>query len=87
MTAEMARVIKTAGQKLRPDPMLIVGLSPGTGCRSCPFRSSEYVYAAYSAWAPVAKLSTPDERYVTTSATAKAANTPPFPSPSRKNWK
>ena len=29
--------------------MLMVGLSPGMGCNSWPFRNSEYVYAAYSA--------------------------------------
>ena len=41
MTAEMASVINSAGQKPRFDPMLMVGLSPGIGCSSCPFRSSE----------------------------------------------
>ena len=41
MTAEIASVISSAGQKPRFDPTLIVGLSPGIGCRSCPFRSNE----------------------------------------------
>src|SRR5919108_5466845 len=50
-----------------------------------PWRSAAYVYAAYMATAPVAKLRTPELRYVITRASARAANTPPLPSPSRSD--
>ena len=46
MTAWMASVISSAGQKPRLDPTLTVGPMPGIGMSSWPLRSSEYVYAA-----------------------------------------
>src|SRR3954463_9646791 len=55
--------------------------SPGMIRTSSPSRNPAYVYAAYKACAPVAKLMTPEARYVRTMASASAANVPPFPSP------
>lgn len=43
------------------------------------------MYALYNAIAPVAKLTTPELRKVSTRASASAPNTAPLPSPSNRN--
>ncbi len=51
-----------AGANPRGPPRSIVLGNPGIGMRSSPSRRYAYVYAMYSAMAPVAKFTTPELR-------------------------
>ena len=81
MTSEIA----IAGHIPIGPPRSIESGRPGMRISSSPSRRYAYVYAVYSAMAPVAKFTTPELRYVRTTASAKAPKTAPLPSPSSKN--
>src|SRR3978361_1761608 len=72
-TTTNARIVATTKPGLKP--MSTVFGNPGTSTRNCPLRSTPKPYAAYNPMEPVAKLMTPELRYVTTRATARAAYT------------
>src|SRR5579862_520507 len=76
---------KHAGTKPIEPVSFTTGLSPGIRTSNRPRRRYAYSYAVTRAIPLVAKLMTPDARYVTTNAKANDANTAPLARPrSRK---